>query len=254
MTESVRQVPRVGAVIQVRMGSTRLPGKALLQAAGKPLLQHLIERLRRAAVIDRVIVATTTNVEDDALERLAASVGVDCHRGSVDDVLGRVAGALQKFDVDVHVEIHGDGPLADWRVVDRAVRTYLDGGWDLVTNAARVTYPPGLELWVYSSALCARLAREVTDEKYRDSPSLYVTERPGEFAIRNLEAPPELYAPETHIEVDEPADFKVIKTIIDRLYPANPAFLTEDVLALLQVESELAESNRGVVRRWKTVE
>jgi spore coat polysaccharide biosynthesis protein SpsF len=254
MTEAAHRALQVGAVIQVRMGSTRLPGKALLLAAGKPLLEHLIERVRRAALVDRVIVATTTNVEDDEVELLAARVGADCYRGSVDDVLGRVAGALQKCDVDVHVEIHGDGPLADWRIVDRAVRAYLDGGWDLVTNAARVTYPPGLELWVYSSALCTRLAREVTGARYRDSPSLYVTERPVEFAIRNLEAPLELYAPATYLEVDEPADFEVMKTIIERLYPANPAFLTEDVLALLQTESRLAESNRGVVRRWKTIE
>ena len=236
------------------MGSSRLPGKTLMEAAGKPLLEHLIERLRHAASVDDVIVATTIAPVDDRIEALCHRLGVGCFRGSVDDVLGRVAGALQAFGADVHVEIHGDGPLVDWRLVDRAVAEYRRGGCDLVTNAARTTYPPGLELWVYASSLCARLATELTAQPYRDSPILHVMQHPDEFRIRNLEAPPELYAPDTYLEVDEAADFVVMKTIIERLYPINKAFLTEDVLALLRVDPGLAESNRGVVRRWKTAE
>jgi spore coat polysaccharide biosynthesis protein SpsF len=220
-------------------------------AAGKPLLAHLIERLQRARTLDRVIVATTTNREDDEIERLCAEVGAGCFRGSSEDVLGRVAAALDRFSVDVHVEIHGDGPLADWRLIDRAVATYLEGSADLVTNAQRITYPPGLELWVYGASLCARLARERREPKYRDSPILYVMQHPAEFTIRNFEAPPELHAPEMYIEVDEAVDFELVKTIIERLYPRNPAFLPEDVLALLAREPELADRNRSVARRWK---
>ncbi|MBZ5557417.1 MAG: glycosyltransferase family protein [Acidobacteriia bacterium] len=236
------------------MGSTRLPGKALMPAAGKPLLEHLIERLRRARSLNHVIVATTTMPEDDQIEAVCRRLGAGCFRGSVDDVLGRVAAALDAFRVDVHVEVHGDGPLADWRLVDHAVEEYCAGGVDLVTNAVRITYPPGLELWIYASSLCARLAREAAAPKYRESPILYVMERPGEFRIRNIEAPPELHAPDTYLEVDEAADFAVMKTVIERLYPSNPAFLPEDALALLQREPQLAESNRAVVRRWKAAE
>ena len=241
----------VAAVIQARMGSSRLPGKTLMRAAGKPLLEHLIDRLRRAERLDRIIVATTTTAEDDAIENVCRQLGAGCFRGSVDDVLGRVAAALEAFGIDVHVEIHGDGPLADWRLVDRAVALYQAGSFDLVTNALRTTYPPGLELWVYAATLCHRLARERSEPRYRDSPVLYLVQHPEMFAIQNLEAPPELYAPDTYLEVDEATDFEVISAIIGRLYPSNPAFEPEDVLALLRREPDLAERNRYVIRRWK---
>ena len=242
----------VAAVVQARMGSTRLPGKALMCAAGKPLLEHLIERLGRAGRLDQIIVATTINAEDDAIERLCERLGVGCFRGSSDDVLGRVAAALARFGVDVHVEVHGDGPLADWRLVDQAVSVYLGGSFDLVTNALRTTYPPGLELWVYAAALCARLAAERSEPRYRESPALYLMQHPDEFAIASLEAPPELSAPETYLEVDEAADFEVMRTIIEALYPGEPAFTTEEVLSLLAAQPELVGRNRGVVRRWKS--
>src|SRR5207248_2837996 len=97
--------------------------------------------------------------------------------------------------------------------------------FDVVTNAGLTTYPPGLELWVYAARLCARLARERSEPKYRDSPVLYVVQHPETFAIRNLEAPPHLHSPDTYLEVDEMADFEVMRTIIERCYPRNPAFV-----------------------------
>ncbi len=166
-------------------------------------------------------------------------------------MLGRVCAALDCFEVETHVEVHGDGPLADWRVIDRAVAIYAGGQHHLVTNADPVTYPPGLEVWVYAADLARRLAREQHAAQYRESPVLYVMQHPDDFAVGRFEAPPALRAPELYLEVDEAADFAVLSTIIERLYPVNPAFTTEDVLALVASEPALAESNRAVFRRWK---
>jgi spore coat polysaccharide biosynthesis protein SpsF len=239
------------AVVQARMGSSRLPGKTLMVAAGKPLLQHLIERLARASRLDGIGVATTVNPEDDAIEALCHAMGVGCYRGSAEDVLGRVTAAVEAFGAGVHVEIHGDGPLADWRVIDRAVATFEAGGYDLVTNSLVVTYPPGLEVWVYAASTLHEVEREARAARYRESPALFLTECGDRYRLCNLEAPPELHRPNIYLEVDTATDFEVLRTILEALYSRNPALPTEDVLGFLDAHPALAERNRHVERRWK---
>lgn len=239
------------AVVQARMGSTRLPGKTLMQAAGKPLLAHLIERLQRARLVEQIVVATTVNPEDDAIEDLCGVLSVECFRGSSEDVLGRVVGALQAFEASTHVEIHADGPLLDWQVVDELICRFHENSCDLATNAGTITYPPGLEAWVYSTRLIERVEGIARDPEYRESPSLYLMQNRDRYSILNLEAPPELRRPGVYLEVDEAVDFEVLREVIEALYPVNPAFTTADILAYLDAHPDLADRNRAVERRWK---
>ncbi|NCZ93320.1 MAG: hypothetical protein EBZ00_05000, partial [Actinobacteria bacterium] len=102
-----RSMTRVDATIQARTGSSRLPGKVLRDLDGKPLLQYQIERIQQSQRIERVILATTDRPQDDALAHLAESMGIDCFRGSEDDVISRVCGALRAFDVETHAEFMG---------------------------------------------------------------------------------------------------------------------------------------------------
>ena len=99
---------KIGATIQARMGSSRLPGKVLKPIMGRPMLALQIERIQRSMLIDEVVVATSVRADDDAIERLTEDLGVACFRGSEDDVLGRVLGALNAFEIDLHVEFMGD--------------------------------------------------------------------------------------------------------------------------------------------------
>lgn len=244
---------RCVAVVQARMGSTRLPGKTLMVAAGKPMLQHLIERLQRATMVDQIVVATTVNPEDDAIQSLCQPLGVGCYRGSSEDVLSRVLRALEANGADLHVEVHGDGPLADWRVVDHAVELFRSGSYDLVTNSLTVTYPPGLEVWVYPTVLLRRIDPVARTQEYRESPALYVTDHPERFRLFNFEAPEALRSPETYLEVDTAVDFEVLRTILEALYPVNPSFTTEEILRWLEAHPGVAERNRQVERRWKRV-
>src|SRR5579859_1898597 len=112
---------RIVATIEARMRSTRLPGKVLRPAAGKPLLELLIERLRRVSRIDQIVVATTDNPADDMIARLAQRLGVGCFRGSEEDVLDRVLRAAQSVAADLIVEITADCPLIDPEVVGHVV-------------------------------------------------------------------------------------------------------------------------------------
>lgn len=243
--------PRRVAVVQARMGSSRLPGKTLLPLGGKPLLQHLVERLGRARRVDQIVVATTTRPEDDPIEDLCRRLEAGCFRGSSEDVLGRVHAALRAFRGTVHIEIHGDGPLVDWRVIDRAVELYTAGGFDLVTNALTVTYPPGLETWVYGAPLLAEANRAASGPALRESPAAYLLQRASRLRIHNFKAPPELTAPDTYLEVDERADYDALRRVVEALAPGDPFFTTEQILEWLKAHPDVAQSNRGVERRWK---
>lgn len=239
------------AVIQVRMGSTRLPGKALMRAAGKPLLGHLIERLKRARLVDQIVVATTVNREDDAIGALCETMGIGCYRGSAEDVLGRVVGALQAYQADIHVEIHGDGPLLDWRVIDELIARFHGTKCDVATNAQTITYPPGLEAWVYPTRLLEDVERVAKEPEYRESPSRYVMRHPDRYTIVNQEAPQHLRRPDVYLEVDEAVDFELLREVIEALYPGNAAFTTEEILAFLDARPGLVARNQNVGRRWK---
>ena len=101
----------VAALLIARLSSTRLPGKNILPVAGKPMIQHLAERVSKSKLISNVIIATSTLPSDDPLEELANQIGVDCYRGSLDNVMERISGAAKKYNCDTIVEILGDNPL-----------------------------------------------------------------------------------------------------------------------------------------------
>ena len=115
---------KIVATIEARMTSTRLPGKVLLPLAGKPALERLVERLKRSLYIDEIVVATTTNQTDEPIVELCESLGVKYFRGSELDVLKRVLGAAESVRADIIVEITGDCPLMDWRIVDRGIEEF----------------------------------------------------------------------------------------------------------------------------------
>lgn len=242
---------RVVATIQARMRSSRLPGKVMREAAGKPLLGHMIERVRRAERLSTLVVATSTNPSDDAIAQLCRDLNIPCFRGSEDDVLGRVLGALQEFGGDLHVELMGDSPVPEPRLIDRMVEVFLAAQCDYVSNGLAITFPAGIEVRVYPTEVLARLAATVTDPADREFVSAHIAKFPGEFRMLNVEAPPALRRPELHLEVDEPADFEVIAFIYESLYPNDPRFGLEKVLELMDRHPDIAARNRDIARRWK---
>src|SRR4051812_31540419 len=126
---------KIACIIEARMTSTRLPGKVLRPLLGKPMIQQMIERIKRARTLDQIIVATTERSTDDPLVSLAHLLGVSVFRGSEEDVLGRVLGAAEKYEIDWIVEIPGDCPLVDPGLIDKMVGDFQAGGVDFVRNA-----------------------------------------------------------------------------------------------------------------------
>jgi len=243
---------KIAATIQARTGSSRLPRKVLLPIVGKPMLAHQVERIKRSQLIDEVIIATTTNPDDDPLVELADQLGVRCFRGSEDLVLDRIVSALQRFEVDVNVESYGDSQLVDPTIIDMIIGLYLkhQDAYDYVTSGVKTTFPPGLEVIVYPSRVLYD-AQAVARPEERELVSVNIISRPERYRILNVEAPPWYRYPDLHLEVDTAEDFRVISAIYEALYPSNPYFVLSDVIDFLKQNPALAESNRHVPRRWK---
>jgi spore coat polysaccharide biosynthesis protein SpsF len=235
------------AILQARSSSTRLPGKVLMPLAGAPMILRQIERVSRAARIGRLVVATSVDASDDELARVVAGAGVGVHRGPLDDVLARFAGALAAFGPASHVvRLTGDCPLADPAVIDAVIARVVDEAADYGSNTPpHRTYPKGLDVeCMTADALVAAAARAASPEE-------------REHVTWALHRQPELYRQtflsqaadegEARWTVDYPHDHAFVAAVYDALYPTNPAFTSDDVRRLLRSRPELA--NLGGERR-----
>lgn len=245
----------VVATIQARVGSTRLPGKVLKKINDKPMLLYQIERVRRSRLLDDIVVATSTNPLDNAIVELCRNNGVRCFRGSENDVLSRIASAIQEFNIDIHVELFGDCPLPDAHLIDEVIGYYLKfrNTYDYVSNSIKTTYPPGQEVAVYrGSALLEADAVVSKSDPLREHCSLNITRLNDRFRICNLEAPPYYHYPDIYLEVDTPEDLEFISLVIDNFARAGYGYFSlAQILDFINRNKELTDINNKVDRRWK---
>lgn len=241
---------KIVATVEARMTSTRLPGKVLLPAAGKPLLAHLVERLKRVTSVHEIVIATTTNDSDYPLVELARSLEVSCFRGSEDDVLGRVLGAARTSQADIIVEITGDCPAIDPAIIQHCIDVYHASGADYVSNVLVPTYPWGMDTQVFATDVLAQAdAATKGDAAAREHVSLYIYEHPERYKLVNVAAPTELVWPEIHIELDTPEDYEVIRAIFENLFPKNPQFSLADMISFLRDNAHLLGLNEHIKRK-----
>lgn len=233
------------ATVEARMTSTRLPGKVLMPILGRPMLALLIERLQRSRTLDAIVIATTSNPQDDPVSGLAEQLGVGCYRGSEHDVLDRVVRAAQAAEAEVIVEITGDCPLIDPEVIDRLVEVYRSAGVDYVANVLERTYPAGLDTQVFARELLERVAWETQDPDDREHVSLYIYRHPEFFSLLNVESGLASRYSDIRLTVDTAEDFSLVREIYEELYPVAPDFGTADVLALLDRRPDLAARGRS---------
>lgn len=244
---------KISATLQARMGSSRLPGKVLKTILDRPMLALQIERIQQSMLIDEIIVATSDSSGDDPIEALAGELGVYCFRGSEDDVLSRITGALKEYDVEINVEFMGDNPMPDPLLVDSIIGFYLKNAdiYDYVTNSLKTTYPPGFEVYVYPAGILVEAEKQVTDPALREHVGPNIYQHPERYRIHNIEAPPWHHAPDLHLEVDTREDFEVVSAVFEALYPDNPGFSLSQVIAYMKQHPEIAKKNRNIERRWE---
>ncbi|MGE0392421.1 MAG: NTP transferase domain-containing protein [Vicinamibacterales bacterium] len=226
------------------MASTRLPGKVLADIHGQPAIARLVARLRRARLVDDIVLATTSGATDDPLVEWAERAGVAVFRGSEHDVLRRVTDAQRAMRSDVVVEVTGDCPLLDPDVIDLGVEQFLRNDCDVVTNVARPAFPQGVDVQVFRRESLERVERDVADPAVREHVSLYFYEHPDEFRVLHMQAPEGYHAPERRFQLDFSEDLAFIRAVYGAFASrADGVFGTPEVLALLASRPDLAAIN-----------
>ncbi len=232
------------AIVQARMGSTRLPGKVLMPIGGVPIIELLLARLARSTEVDRIVVATSVDPLNDPLADHVRALGHVCERGSELDVLDRFVQAIRANPADIVVRITGDCPLVDPALVDEAVRAFKASGADYLSNTAPPTWPDGLDVEVFSAAALERAGREAHEPYDREHVTPYLR-TVGRFTQASLRNPEDWSS--LRWTVDEPTDFEVITKVFDH-FGTSAKFGWRDVLALQQRQPELFASNETLTR------
>lgn len=234
------------AIVQARLSSTRLHGKALMNIMGKPMLWHVINRLKQSRHLNDVVIATTTKEKDKAIIQLAKESKVKSYSGSEDDVLDRYYQAATRFKADTIVRITSDCPLIDPKVVDTVTEYFLAGNFDYVSNILKLTYPDGLDTEVFSYKTLKRAWEEARLESEREHVTPYIWKHPQIFNIGSFENDVDLSHFRWTVDVDK--DIQFIREVYQRLYTEDGIFYMEDVLNLLQQHPELLEINKDCRR------
>lgn len=229
------------AILQARVSSSRLPAKVLKPLLGVPMLLRQIERLNRSRKIDSLLVATSTEHSDDPIEQLCGEHGIECYRGSLNDVLDRFYQAALLFKPEHLVRLTADCPLTDAKLIDEVIGFYLEGGFDYASNAIQATYPDGLDLEVFSFSCLEQAWREAVLPSQREHVTPFIHQQPLCFKVGHYKSATDL----SHLRwtVDEPKDFELVTMIYEALYPNNPDFSTRDILGLLTRRPELVHWN-----------
>ncbi|MDD1752005.1 MAG: glycosyltransferase family protein [Methanotrichaceae archaeon] len=240
---------RVLAVIQARTGSTRFPGKVLKDIAGRTMLARVVRRTQRSALINNIVVATTSEKADDTIVKECETLGVSYFRGSEMDVLDRYYQAAKAFSADSVVRITSDCPFIDAEIIDKVIQAFLDESPDYASNTQVSSYPRGLDVEVFSVE-ALEMAWQAASEDYQHvHVTPYIYQHPELFRLLSVKGEEDFSCYRWTVDTQEDLDLaRAIYKRIDR----DDEFSWREVLALFEREPELAEINKHI--RQKSLE
>ena len=225
------------AVIQARMGSTRFPGKTLADVCGRPMLSRVVERVRKAKLIDKTVVATTARTCDDAIASACGEMDVACYRGNAEDVLDRFYCAAKAHSADAVVRVTADCPLIDPEVIDKVVERFQEGDCDYVSNTLRYSYPDGLDTEVFSFRVLEEAWQQATQVSEREHVTPYL--RKAKFRTANVECESTVPLQRQRWTVDYPSDLEFVQKVYSE-FAGNGSFGFRDVVQLLERKPAIA--------------
>jgi spore coat polysaccharide biosynthesis protein SpsF len=220
------------AIIQARVGSNRLPGKVLKPLNGTPSICHVMERTAATPLIDKVILATSTQPENDPLETLANERSWDIYRGSENDVISRFTDITDRENPDVVVRVCADNFAIDPQVVNLAIAKRMADSLDICNPFLDYQYPFGVGAEVMAAETLRRMERASREEAsdYREHITLWAYEHPNEFSFDGLDAPTACARPDISVSVDTPEDFDRINAIFGEFRGRETEFTTVDII------------------------
>ena len=241
------------AIIQARMGSTRLPGKVMRRLHDQTVLGHVVRRLQYASHIDQVVVATSAKASDDVIAAEAERLEVPCYRGSEDDVLARYAGAAAATAADIVLRITSDCPMIDPYLIDAMLVRFKealagDNPPDYMSNTRIRRYPRGLDTEIFTRQALETIHALSTQPHEREHVTPYLYQHPEQFRI--LKHVAEQDHSDLRWTLDTEADWQVISAIYDHLYrPQAPPFTLEEMLAVVERHPELKALNAHIKQK-----
>jgi len=237
----------ITAIIQARLGSTRLPQKIFLPLFDKPILWHVVERVKKSKLIKNVIVATTDLEEDDLVENFCINNNINFFRGSSDDVLSRYYYAAKKFQSDLIVRITADCPLIDSNIIDEVINFYLNNNVDYASNVLERTFPRGYDTEVFSFNALEKAFIEAENLSEREHVTPFIYNHPDLFKLLSFKHKKDYSF--YRLTVDTQEDYSLIKIIYDSLFIKNNFFGLTEVINFLENNPELTKINQHIEQK-----
>lgn len=231
-------------IIQARMDSSRLPKKVMAEILGKPLIWHMVQRLRKIPSVSEVVISTTTQKEDKQLIEFAESEGIKIVGGAVEDIIDRLYQTSKKFNPTVVVKVNADCPLVDPKLIEEGIQIFLKSSEkpDLVTNSLEDTYPEGMQFAIFDFHTLEKLWSTLEEPFWREYFFRYMIEYKENFKIIGMKHKDDLSSLRWTVDYKEDLDF--VREIFHLLYEKNPFFTMEEILESIEKNPQLTEINK----------
>jgi spore coat polysaccharide biosynthesis protein SpsF len=243
---------KIGAIIQARTSSTRLPGKVLKELpynSGITCLEQVIRRLKKSKKLNEIIIATTKETEDNPIINIAKKEDVKYFRGSKENVLSRYYFAAKENNIDLIVRITSDCPCIDAAITDLTIDDHINKMADYTTNSLVRTYPHGLDVEVFNFNALEKAYKNATKDYEKEHVTPYINRNPKKFKINIIKAPKELYAPDIRVTLDTEEDYALLCALYDYLYPKNKYFNAYDIVNLFNQKPWLKLVNKKIIQK-----
>ncbi len=235
------------AIIQARIGSTRLPKKIFLPLSGKPILWHVYQRVKRSKMINDVIIATTDLPEDDLVENFCIENKINFFRGSSDNVLSRYYFAAKQFQSEIIVRITSDCPMIDSNIIDEIIKLFLVENADYASNVLERTFPRGYDTEVFSFNALEKTFFEAKQNFEREHVTPFIYNHPEIFKLVSYKT--DKHYSSLRLTIDTQEDYNLIKIIFDSLFGVNNFFGLNDVINFLKTKPELLKINQHIEQK-----
>ncbi len=236
-------------IIQARMGSERLPGKVVKEIKGIPMITHILNRLKKLSKIDKLVVASSTNPENDKLVEIVENAGGVVFRGSEEDVLKRYIDAVNKFGGKYIIRVTGDCPLISVEVIDALIEEFLKAKLDYMRVDVPDSFSRGFDGEIFTREALIKAHKLAKEDRYREHVTLYMYEHPKDFSIGKMKAKKEWNRPNYRLCVDTKEDFTLVENIYNALYDKNNYFDIDDIIKYLDENPDLAKINQSVSQK-----